>query len=208
MRGLNIEMDRVVINGSGTGQPTGILNVSGVTSTASTVTSSANVAKLLDDIIGAISRMQQNYFGQPDAIVVSPRTWGVLMTSKDTTGRFLAVPLTSATQALGLPGVPAPTGATADGMGLAGGQIFTLFGIPMVIDANMPVNLSGTNSAVIVGAFREAWWLKRDDVRMDVSNEAGTSFETNQTWFRGECRMGFTAARLTSAFQIISAVPV
>jgi HK97 family phage major capsid protein len=72
----------------------------------------------------------------------------------------------------------------------------------------MPVNLSGTNSAVIVGAFREAWWLKRDDVRMDVSNEAGTSFETNQTWFRGECRMGFTAARLTSAFQIISSVPV
>ena len=208
MRGVNIEMDRVVINGSGTGQPTGILNTSGVTSTATTVTNIGTVANLLNDIILAVSRMQQTYFGQPDAIVFSPRTWGALMTSKDTTGRFLLNPLTASTQAMTTLGVPAPTGATQDNMGLAGGALFTFAGIPIVVDANMPVNLGGSNSAVIVGAFREAWWLARDDVRMDVSSEAGTSWESNQTWFRGEVRMGFTAARLTSAFQIISGVPV
>jgi hypothetical protein len=35
---------------------------------------------------------------------------------------------------------------------------------------------------------------------VDVSNEAGTAFESNQTWYRGEERIGFTAARQPTAF--------
>jgi len=207
MRGLNIEMDRVVINGSGTGQPTGILNASGVTSTVSTATAVAP-QKLLDDIVNAISRLQQTYYGNPSAIVMSPRTWGALMTSKDTTGRFLMTSLTTPQQDYAMPNIPAPTGATADNLGITGGVTFTFAGIPIVVDANMPVNLSGTNSAVIVGALHEAWWLKRDDVRIDMSQEAGTSWESNQAWFRGELRMGFTASRLPSAYQIVSNVVI
>jgi HK97 family phage major capsid protein len=205
LRGLNIEMDRSIINGSGTGQPTGILNTSGVGSVTSTGTTS-HPEYLLNDIITAVAQVQQNYFGQPDAIVMSPRTWGVLMTSKDTTGRFLMMPLTAGAQDYVLPGVTVPTGATADNQGITGGMVFSFAGIPIIVDANMPVNLSGTNSAIIVGNFKEAWWLKRDDIRLDVSSEAGTSWETNQTWFRGELRMGFTASRLPKAFSVINTV--
>ena len=208
-RGLNIEMDRAIINGSGTGQPTGILNTSGITSTASTAVLGTTTTwqNLYDDILAAISRMQQAYFGQPDAIVMSPRTWGRLLTIKDSTNRYLSIGVNAGYQEITNPGIPAPTGATPDGLGLTGGPVFMFAGIPIVLDANMPITLgAGSDSAIIVGAFREAWALMRDDVRMDVSNVAGTSFETNQTWFRGECRMGFTAGRLTSAFQILSAV--
>jgi HK97 family phage major capsid protein len=210
-RGLNIEMDRAIINGSGTGQPTGILNTAGITSTASTavLATPSTWQNIYDDILKAIARLQQSYFGQPDAIVMNPRTWGSLLTIKDTTNRYLSVGVNAGFQDITNPGIPTPTGTTASGLGVAGGPVFMFAGIPIVLDANMPITLGGgSDSAIVVGAFREAWALMRDDVRMDVSNVAGTSFETNQTWFRGECRMGFTAARLTSAFQILSAVKI
>lgn len=205
LRGLNIEMDRAVLNGSGTGQSTGILNTAGVTSTAS-LADTTHPAVLLDDILAAIGRLQAVYFGNPDAIVMAPRTWTKLQTSKDTTGRYIALGTVVGSQALSMPGLPNPTGATDNNMGLAGGPVFTLFGFPLVIDANMPINQGGANSSIVVGALRESWALMRDEIRMDTSNEAGTSWETNQTWFRGEMRMGFTAARLPTALQIISNV--
>lgn len=207
MRGLNIEIDRTVINGSGTGQSTGILNTSNVTSTASGA-DTTHPALLFDDILAAIGRMQAAYFGNPDAIVMAPRTWTKIQQAKDTTGRYIALGTIVGSQTLSLPGLPNPTGSTADNAGMAGGATFTIFGIPLVIDANMPITGIGGagNSGIIVGAFREAWLLDRQEIRMDVSNEAGTSWETNQTWFRGETRIGFTAARLPTAFQIINAV--
>jgi len=91
-----------------------------------------------------------------------------------------------------------------------GGAGLTFSGIPLVIDPNMPiaqtVGANTNRSSIIVGAGREAWFLENQGVAMDVSSEAGTSFEQNQTWFRGEQRAGFTAARLTAAFQIVSDV--
>ena len=205
MRGLNIEMDRVVINGSGTGQGTGILNTSGVTVTPAT---DQNRATIVDDTLAAIGRLQAAYFGSPDAIVMAPRTWTKLQRAKDSTGRLLAIGTVAGYPTLNMPGLPNPTGSTDSGTGLGGGPQWSFFGYPLVIDANMPINLTvaanSNRSSIIVGAFREAWLLTRDDIRTDVSNVAGTAFETNQTWFRSECRVGFTAARLPTAFQVIS----
>ena len=207
MRGLNIEQDRVVINGSGTGQPTGIINTSGVTTT---VASAQTAASIIDDILAAVGRVQGSYLGNPDAIVMAPRTWTKLQTAKDSTGRYIALGTVLGFQQLTLPGLPNPTGANDAGTGIGGGPVWNMFGYPVVIDGNMPINLTvggNTNrSDIIVGALRECWMLVRDEVRTDVSNEAGTSFETNQTWFRSEARVGFTAARLPSAIQVISDV--
>lgn len=199
-RGLAIEEDRVIINGSGTGQPTGIYNTSGITKTAA---SAQTAISIYDDILAAIGRLQAAYFGMPDAILMSPRTWSKLQTAKDTTNRYLGIGTAIGAQQLAMPGIPNPTGAVA-------GAQFNLFGIPLIVDANVPNNLTiGGNSdrsAVFVGAFAESWLLERDGVRMDVSDQAGTSWETNQTWFRGEERVGFTAARLTASQQIITDV--
>jgi HK97 family phage major capsid protein len=207
MRGLNIEQDRVVINGSGTGQPTGILNTAGITVTAA---SAQTAASIIDDTLAAIGRVQQNYFGNPDAIVMAPRTWTKLQAAKDTSGRYIALGTVLGFQQMNLPGLPSPTGANDAGTGIGGGPVWNMFGFPVVIDGNVPINLTvaaNTNrSVIIVGAFREAWFLVRDEIRTDVSNEAGTSWETNQTWFRSETRVGFTAARLPAAFQTVNDV--
>lgn len=196
-RGLGIECDRAIINGSGTGQPTGILNTSGVTVTPA---SAQTAASIFDDIFAAIGRFQAAYYGQPTGIVIAPRTYTKLLTAKDTAGRYLAQSTLVGNQMLTTEGNPSGIG----------GPNLTYSGIPLLVDANMPiaqtVGGNSNRSSIIVGALEEAWWLERDGVAMDVSSEAGTSFEQNQTWFRGEMRAGFTAARLTAAFQVVSDV--
>lgn len=205
LRGINIEMDRACLNGSGVGQSTGLLNTSGVTVTAA---SASTAAAIIDDVLSAIGRLQAVYYGNPDAIVMAPRTWTKLQSAKDGNSRYLALGTIVGSQVLSMPGLPNPSGATEDNMGIVGGPVFTMFGFPLVIDANMPITQTvGANtnrSSIIVAALRESWALMRDDIRMDTSNEAGTSWETNQTWFRGEMRMGFTASRLPTSIQIIS----
>jgi HK97 family phage major capsid protein len=206
LRGLNIEMDRTILNGSGTGQSTGILNTAGITVTASAA-DTTHPQTLFDDILAAIGRLQAAYFGPPDAIVMAPRTWSKIQGAKDSTGRFLGLGTLVGSQTYNAPQVPNPTGASMDNNSLTGGMTFTIFGYPVIVDANMPINQTGgAQSSIIVAALRESWALMRDEIRMDTSNEAGTSFESNQTWFRGEMRMGFTAARLPSAIQIVNAV--
>jgi HK97 family phage major capsid protein len=192
-RGIAIEEDRAIINGTGTGQPTGILNTLGI---PSTLVSATTAAAIYDDILSAIGRLNQVYFGQPDAILMAPRTWSKMLSAKDQNLRYLGTSSVVGQTTFNLPGVPNPTGAVP-------GAMTTIFGVPVIIDANMPVNLAGGTSAIVVGAFKEAWLLERDGFRMDMSSEAGTAFESNQTWFRGEERAGFTAARLPTAFQII-----
>jgi HK97 family phage major capsid protein len=56
-------------------------------------------------------------------------------------------------------------------------------------------------SRIIVGDFREALILDRQGVTVDVSPHV--FFTSNQTVFRGEARMGFTAARVPLAFSVI-----
>jgi HK97 family phage major capsid protein len=204
-RGLNVEMDRVVINGSGTGQSTGILNTAGITTTPAT---NQTAATIYDDLLAAVARVQANYYGNPDTIVMAPRTWSKMLTAKDSAGRYIGIGTVVGAQQFELPGMPTPTGANDAGTGIGGGQVQTVFGFPVVIDANVPiaqtVGANTNRSSIIVGAMREAWMFTRDEIRMDVSNEAGTSWESNQTWFRAETRMGFTAARYPTAWQIIS----
>lgn len=196
-RGLGIEIDRTILNGSGVGQPTGILNTSGVTVTAA---SAQTAASIFDDIFAAIGRFQAAYYGQPDMIVMAPRSYTKMLTAKDSAGRYLAQSTLVGNQMLTTEGNPSGIG----------GANLTFSGIPLVIDPNMPIAQTvggNTNrSSIIVGAGKEAWFLENQGVSMDVSSEAGTSFEQNQTWFRGEQRAGFTAARLPVAFQVINDV--
>jgi HK97 family phage major capsid protein len=67
----------------------------------------------------------------------------------------------------------------------------------------MPTNLgTGTNeSRVIVGDFREALILDRQGITVDESQHV--YFTTNQTVFRSEERVGFTAARTPLAFNVV-----
>jgi HK97 family phage major capsid protein len=175
------------LNGSGSGQPLGLLNTPGLGTTSITTFDPSADNGLLDKILDSILGVQTNW-GQPTAILMHPRTWTGIIKDKDTSGHYT----------VGDPGVGPRDVTTA--RPLAGG---TLFGVPVVLSNRIPTNLgSGTNeSRVIVGDFREALVLDRQGITVDESPHV--YFTTNATVFRAETRVGFTAARTPLAFNVI-----
>lgn len=174
------------LDGSGSGQPTGILNTSGVNSTSLT---STTIPDLLDAIVDGITNVQTNYQGNPSHIIMHPRTWARILKARESSA--------PSTYLIG-------AGSTAFGRRandpLPAGE---LFGLPVVLTKNMPTTKgSGSNeSRVVVGAFNEALILDRQGVTVDQSPHV--YFTTNQTVFRVEERVGFTAARYPKAFSVI-----
>lgn len=182
--------EQAALNGSGTGQPRGILNTTGVNNIAvGTNTAAAVVDAILDGIVA----IQSTYFGAPNGILMHPRRMGFLQKAKDSNGAYL---FTS-------PGSRAPGAGAGLGVGQAA---FDLLGLPVGISANIPTNLGvGLNQdAIIVADWNEAHWFQRQDVTLDASDVAGTAFEQNQVWFRLEQRAGFSAERYASAFSVLS----
>lgn len=185
-----------IFNGSGTGQPKGIIGTSGVGATALT---STDVEDLLDAIFDSITDVYTDHIDAPNAIVMHPRTWGRIAKARTTAGEYL----------VGSPSTPFRDRAPQDAIpGYAQGQTprGELFGLPVYTTANVPTNLgTGTDeSRVIVGKFDEGLILDRGGVTVDKSEHV--YFTSNQTVFRGEQDIGFTAARYPKAFSVVGGV--
>lgn len=183
------------IGGTGSGQPTGILNTSGVNTVALTSTA---VVDLLDAITDAITAIWTNYFAPPNAIVMHPRTWARIVKARESAS--------PTTYIVGSPGSNNIGRRPQDALpGYSAGQTprGELFGLPVYTTANVPTNRgAGTNqSCVIVGAFDQGLILDRQGVQTDLSEHV--YFTSNQTVFRSEERLGFTAARYPKAFSVV-----
>ena len=178
------------LTGSGSGQPLGILNTPGIDAVTYTE-GSPTVAALLDKVLDAVANVETNH-GSPSAIVMHPRTWTRIIKAKDSAGAWQLNPGTYG----------APAGAV-EGRSLFGPPQKLLWGVPVITSNRVPTNLgSGTNeSRVIVGDFREALILDRQGITVDESPHV--LFTSNQTIFRAEKRVGFTAARTPLAFSVI-----
>jgi HK97 family phage major capsid protein len=197
------------ISGSGVGQPLGILQTPGVqyagdgASGGAAFTSTA-IDDLLDEIVDAITAIYTEYFGAPNGILMHPRTWARIVKARKEDavaeyafavgggsdhggrGRTATDPLP------GYTGAPNPTGS--------------LFGLPVYTTRNVPTN-AGTaddESRVIVGDFSQGLILDHAGVSLDSSEHV--YFRTNQTIFRAEDAVGFTAARYPKAFYVIGGV--
>ena len=171
------------ISGSGTGQPLGVLNTPGISATSLTAT---DVLSLLDAILDAIAGVETDH-GAPTAILMHPRTWTRILKSRDAQGAFYID----------------PAGGVQDPRTGQRGPVKSLWGYQVVTTNRMPTNLgTGTNeSRVIVGDFREALILDRQGITVDESSHV--YFTSNQTVFRAEQRVGFTAARTPKAFNVV-----
>lgn len=181
------------LTGSGTNQPLGILNTSGVGTTSATVAGDPSSAGgLLDNILDSIAQVQTNH-GQPTAIVMHPRTWTRILKSRDSAGHYTISPSPVFGQ-----GYDTQTPRTVYSF-----PAITLFGVPVVLSNRVPTNLGAgaDESRVIVGDFREALILDRQGITVDESPHV--YFTSNQTVFRAETRVGFTAARTPLAFSVI-----
>lgn len=181
------------LNGSGTGQPLGILNTPGLQTVTQTVAGVSATGGVLDSTLDAIANVQSLY-GSPTAILMHPRTWTAILKDKNANGVYT---------------YGAPSNATNNSPQLQQGRTIydgpsrTLWGVPVVLTNRMPTNLgSGTNeSRIIVGDFSEALILDRQGITVD--NSSHVYFTSNQTVFRAEERVGFTAARQPNAFCVI-----
>lgn len=183
------------IDGSGTGQPLGILGTSGVNTVTLGVT---GVPELLDAIVDGILAVQSNFLGNPTHIIMHPRTWTRILKAREASAPSTYL-IGAGSTAFGRRGNdPLPGGGA-----IPGSVVGDLFGYPVVLTPNMPTNKgAGTNeSRVIVGDFSEALILDRQGVTVDESEHV--FFTSNQTVFRAEMRVGFTAARYPKAFAVV-----
>jgi len=186
--------EQAFLNGSGTGQPRGIRQTAGVESIA---IKSKDAKKIVDAIVDAVTKIYSDYFGAPDAIVMHPRTWGFLVKAREegTPGSYVLGPPSTVygrNPSDALPGFG--SGALPRG---------ELYGLPVYTSPNVPTTL-GTNkneSCIFVANWSEGLILDREGITTAQSEHV--FFTSNQTVFRSEERVGFTAARYPDAFKVI-----
>jgi HK97 family phage major capsid protein len=183
-------LDKAIVNGTGTGQPLGILRTPGVTPIVYD-DASPTVKELLAAIGQAVVATIDNQKTESLTIVMRPSTWYKIILDSDADGVYT----------LGSDNLNRARTA-ADSLPQR-----TLFGYPVRLSANIPNTLDaagtgvGTQTRVIVGDFSEALLLERQNYTFDKSEHV--FFTSNQTVFRGEGRFGFTAGRYPKAFSVV-----
>lgn len=160
-----------ILNGSGTSEPKGILTSIGtsgtfVTSfTPSDTTLAGSIAKAVATATGDLVNRSR----QADGVVVNAGDfWNMASQGTDTAGFFI--------NPLGGPSAINPT------LGM-----MRLWGLPVYADVNMPTD------NLVVGEWRSATLYTGQTYRVDISDQAGTRWDKNETGFRGEEEIGFNA---------------
>jgi HK97 family phage major capsid protein len=150
-------LDLQVLNGSGAaGQVLGILGTTGINSITYTQ-ATPTVQTQYPVIAQLISNVAKNRFLGPEAIVMTPSRWYWMLGAVDTTGRPLVVPNMNGPFNAVAMAADTPT-APASSPGGPGAPAGWMIGLPVYLDANIPVNLGGgTNEdRIIVGRFADA----------------------------------------------------
>lgn len=125
------------------------LDASVVTSLTNAVTqvitftdASPTVAELYPKLLDGVQRIQTNFFGGPNVIIMHPRRLAFILAAVDSTNRPLAVPtMNGAMNAI----------AVGDGSVVYGNSGYSIAGLPVVTDANVTTtNGAGSNEDVII----------------------------------------------------------
>lgn len=105
-------------------------------------TGSPTVALLYPKVADAIQQVAVNRFAPADGIVMHPRRWAWITAAVDTQNRPLVVPEGNSSNAVALFTTPTAEGAVG-----------SMQGLPVFLDANIPITLgAGTNQDVIIVA--------------------------------------------------------
>jgi HK97 family phage major capsid protein len=160
-----------ILQGSGTSEPKGILTSIGTSGTfvssftPSATTLAGSIATAVTVATGALANRSR----MPDGVVVNAGDfWTMASQGTDTAGFFLSP--------AGGPSAINPT------IGM-----MRLWGLPVYADVNMPTD------NLVVGEWRGATLYTGQTYRVDVSDQAGTRWDKNETGFRGEEEIGFNA---------------
>jgi HK97 family phage major capsid protein len=110
---------------------------------------SPSVAELYPKLLDGVQRIQTNFFGGPNFILMHPRRLAFILAAVDTTNRPLAVPT---------PNGPMNAVATGDSSVVYGNSGYSIAGLPVITDANViTTNGAGANEdVIIIGNLQEA----------------------------------------------------
>lgn len=148
----NKRVNFYVVNGSGSsGQPTGLLNQSGINAITFT-TGSPTVPLLYPKILDSVRQITEAVFEPTVGLVMTARRWAWILAAVDSQNRPLATPI--AQGPFNALGVHSDANASfVDNMVPAG----TFAGYPVWIDETIPKTIgAGTNQdAIIAAAFNE-----------------------------------------------------
>lgn len=188
-------IEAAILTGTGINQPLGLLNQPG-TLNVEYDDGSPSVAELLVKIGEAIAEIQEEHQSEPTHILLSPRTWLKIITSADAEGLFT---LGSGTAENGRRGAQDSFPQR------------TLYATPVVLTGAMPRDMQdgalaargggGNQTRIIVADMTEQLLMIRSEMAVDRSEHV--FFTSNQTVFRGERRVGYTAARYPKSVAVI-----
>jgi HK97 family phage major capsid protein len=165
-----------LLSGDGTGaNMVGLLNRPGLAATVTKGTApSAADDNNMDAVYRQITRIRQNSFMEPDAIVISPTAWQDIVLSKNAQGAYYA-----------------------NGP-FVGQQPETLWGKRVVQTAAL------TAGNALVGAFAQgAQMFAKGGITVEASNSHADFFQRNKTAIRAERRLGLAVYR-PGAFGLVA----
>lgn len=187
-----VRIDAAVIAGAGSPSFSGLLGTGSIIAVTYT-DASPTVPELYPKVADSIQQINTNRFLPPQAIVMHPRRWAWMLASLDSNNRPLVVP-----------NAQGPNNAFA-GMSdvRAEGSVGTLQGLPVYVDANVPINLgAGTNEDRIIVARFDDLFLFEGPLRTRVlfETDADTLEVRLQVWNYA----AFLATRLPKAIAVIA----
>lgn len=187
---LDVQVDTAYLNNNATNQ-VGVLNASGVN--AVTYTDAApSPYKLWSPVMQAKSQIEKGYFGEVDFAVMHPSTWNWLLSGLDTQDRPLFL-------SQELPAFNVMARFNPNATGVAG----NFAGIPVVVDANVPVNTgAGVNQSPIILCNRNDLYTYEGTPRFKIADQ--TSIATLQYQFVMYQYVAFTFARYPKAVSVIN----
>lgn len=156
-------VDQYVIRGTNAnGQPLGITGVSSPVAVTYTDTT-PTVAELYSALANTIQQIHTARYASPTHIVMHPRRWGWIVAASDTTGRPLVVPSGASVNAVGTHQVGAQ------------GIVGNMFGLPVVLDANIATNIgAGTNQDTVLVLKADDLLLWESGLRSRVLPDVGS----------------------------------
>ena len=108
---------------------------------------SPTVAELYPKILDVVQKIQTSFFAGPNVIVMHPRRLAFILAAVDGQNRPLAVPVPNYNGQ--------PAFASGNGAPVYGNSGYTIAGLPVVTDANVPTDLNTNQDAIYIGNTQE-----------------------------------------------------
>ena len=134
---------------------------------------SPSVGEFYPKLLDVVQKIQTSFFAGPNVIVMHPRRLAWILAAVDSSNRPLAVPA---------PNGPMNSVAAGSGSVVYGNSGYSIAGLPVVTDANVPTTLNTDQDAVYVGNTQELHlWEEGDGSPMMLRFEQPKAAELDVT---------------------------